>query len=140
MSLGYHEALGSPEEVPLFLIDIRRTALCRAYSADKNWSVFLGRPPRLLKKYCNLYAAIRLSPRNNQNNGPTIPTQEDALQWNADTEMSTQAETRWTSISATLKEEILELFHEKPRQDLDIRTRSVMINQSNTTPNIELRV
>ncbi|KAJ8110966.1 hypothetical protein OPT61_g6327 [Boeremia exigua] len=129
ISLGYHEDLGSPGEVPPFLIDIRRTALCRAYSADKNWSVFLGRPPRLLKRYCNLYATIGLCSGNDHNNGTAMSTQADALRWSAESEMSIWTETRWSCITASLKEEILDLFRDELKQNLatkvsDLRARA----------------
>ncbi|KAI9148754.1 Fungal transcriptional regulatory protein, N-terminal [Paramyrothecium foliicola] len=114
ISLGYHETLDSPEKVPLFLINLRKTALCRAYSADKNWAVFLGRPPRLPKRYCNLYAAIGLYPHNELSN-------DFVLEWGTDTEMSIWAETRWTSTCASLKEEILELFRDDKKQNFDNR-------------------
>ncbi|VUC35885.1 unnamed protein product [Clonostachys rosea] len=122
MSLGYHETFGSSKEVPTFLINIRRVAFCRAYSADKNWAIFLGRPPRLPQKYCNLPAAICApSLSNNEKNGLALLADQDVPQWEPDTGMSTWAETRWASICASLKEEILELFRDGRKSDCDAR-------------------
>lgn len=120
MSLGYHETFGSAEQVPPFLINVRRAALCRAYSADKNWAIFLGRPPRLPKRYYNIYAAISGcdSMRDELGNG----TPYEVWCWDgAIDEMSTWAETRWTSICALLKEDILELFRDQSRYDCEVK-------------------
>lgn len=120
VTLGYHENLGTPDRVPMFLIDIRRTALARAYSADKNWAIFLGRPPRLCKRYCHLHAALRqlAVPSGDDDNGPSPPgSQRCILRWREDSKMTIWAETRWTAACASLKEEILEMFNDDSRAD-----------------------
>lgn len=129
MSLGYHETLGSTEAVPSFLIDIRRTAFCRAYSADKNWAIFLGRPPRLAKKYCNLQAALRQCSSTDADDGPhSLSGHQDTLRWRPDSDMSIWSETRWTAACAAMKEEILEMFRDNSRERFDDRVRYVRLS------------
>ena len=127
--MGYHEKLGAAGDVPAFLVDIRRTALARAYSADKNWAIFLGRPPRLCKKFCHLHAALRQTafPDDREANGLgghlSPSTQRCLLHWRADSEMSIWAETRWTAACASLKEEILEMFNDDIRENFHDKVR-----------------
>lgn len=52
-ALGYHEQIGNKS--PPFLSNLRKAAFARAYSADKNIAVFLGRPPRLHRKYRSVF-------------------------------------------------------------------------------------
>ncbi|KAF9772549.1 hypothetical protein IL306_009741 [Fusarium sp. DS 682] len=122
-TLGYHEKLGPSNALPEFLINIRRTALARTYSADKNWSIFLGRPPRLGKEFCHLSSALRESvgPENGTQSPPDHA--HEILSWQSDSRMSVWAETRWTAVCASLKEEILGMFSEEIRENLDERVR-----------------
>lgn len=134
MTLGYHEKLGAAGDVPSFLVDIRRTALARAYSADKNWAVFLGRPPRLCKKFCHLQAALKQASlpddedddeENCVSNHVSPSSRGFLLHWRTDSEMSIWAETRWTAACASLKEEILEMFNDDIRESVLDKVRYV---------------
>jgi hypothetical protein len=88
-ALGYHEEIGHETVVPAFLRRLRLHALSRAYSADKNVSIFLGRPPRIQLKYCL-----------------TLPRQ---FTWTSGEDFSYEIETQWSAVCAILKEEILDL-------------------------------
>ncbi|KAH7232163.1 uncharacterized protein BKA55DRAFT_580757 [Fusarium redolens] len=120
-TLGYHEKLAAMNELPEFLINIRRTALARTYSADKNWAIFLGRPPRLGKKFCRLNAILRWSVNTEVEANSSFGHFRDILQWPADSKMSAWAETRWTATCASLKEEILDIFSEEIKENLSGR-------------------
>jgi hypothetical protein len=87
--LGYHEQLGIPSVTPSFLRELRFVAFSRTYSADKNCSIFLGRPPRMLKRYC--------------------PTADIPENWEPDKCFTYRADTRVHGICASLKEDILNL-------------------------------
>ncbi|KAM5349440.1 hypothetical protein ACJ41O_005945 [Fusarium nematophilum] len=121
VTLGYHEKLGAASASPLFLVDMRRTALARAYSADKNWAIFLGRPPRLGKKFCHLNAALRQSISVDEEAHSPLAHQGNTLYWSTDSKLSIWAETRWTAACASLKEEILEMFNEQKRDNFQER-------------------
>lgn len=90
-ALGYHENLGKEATSPVFLQNLRREALFRAYSADKNVSIFLGRPLRVARKYC-----------------PVVQRQSP---WTSDI-FEYQTETKWSAICAMLKEQVLDLREE----------------------------
>lgn len=121
VTLGYHENLTAVNYLPEFLINIRRTALARAYSADKNWSIFLGRPPRLGKRFCRLSAILRQSAGAEEEAHSPLGHRNDVLRWHAGSKMSVWAETRWTAACTSLKEEILEIFSEEIRENLEER-------------------
>lgn len=53
-ALGYHERVNVTALAPVTLEGLRSAAFCRAYSADKNVSIFLGRPPRMHRKHSSL--------------------------------------------------------------------------------------
>ncbi|CAG7933522.1 unnamed protein product [Penicillium olsonii] len=103
-ALGYHQQkAGSFEGVPDFTSTLRLTAFCRTYSADKNVSIFLGRPPRIIRKFCHFYLpssdlqppqeASRKPPAWSQARGPNFTT-----------------DSRWAALCAILKEDILDLY------------------------------
>ncbi|EKG15158.1 hypothetical protein MPH_07604, partial [Macrophomina phaseolina MS6] len=92
-ALGYHEQLDNKTPAPRFLQDLRQAAFARAYSADKNVALFLGRPPRILRKYS------RVLPRH--------------VSWDPEESYSLMADTRWSSLCAILKEDILDLSREE---------------------------
>lgn len=96
-ALGYHEQLGHPSTTPPFLRELRFVAYSRTYSADKNCSIFLGRPPRMLKRYC--------------------PTADLPEMWEPGERFSYRADTRVHGICASLKEDVLDL----QRDDHDTR-------------------
>jgi len=107
-ALGYHENIQNKPDVPAFLVELRRTAFGRVYSADKNVAIFLGRPPRMSKRFCYFQIPSSQTIAENQMLGP--PGQSGASPWSTDAKMDYISETRWSALCASLKEEILELF------------------------------
>lgn len=92
MALGFHEHLGDNSSTPPFLQVLRHMVFSRTYSADENCSIFLGRPPRMLKHYCT--------------------TAKRPEQWSSSEEYSYRVDTRIHSICASLKEDVLDLQRE----------------------------
>ncbi|KAI9166387.1 hypothetical protein HJFPF1_02488 [Paramyrothecium foliicola] len=92
-ALGYHQDIESSQALPPFLRTLRQGALAYSYSADKNVSIFLGRPPRILKRFCYLEHGYFSN------------------YWPEDTPVDFFADARWAALCATLKEDIVfELF------------------------------
>ena len=91
-------------------------AFARIYSADKNVAIFLGRPPRMSKKFCHFQ-----TPMSDESDGNT------ALQpmhgWSPDAELCLRAETKWSALCAFYKEDILELFSSKERSSFHDKIR-----------------
>ena len=96
-------------QIPSFLKDIRKTAFARAYSADKNLAIFLGRPPRIHSKFCHFQLPSDSLDTFQISTSHTSPTKHYQPGWDANTKFDYIAETRWSALCASLKEEILEL-------------------------------
>ncbi|KAF4839579.1 hypothetical protein CGCSCA4_v011088 [Colletotrichum siamense] len=107
-ALGYHQKPSGPVSAPLFLVELRKTAFARIYSADKNFSIFLGRSPRLSKRFCHLQVPQgRLILDSEEQDQPTSDKTED---WTQDAQACYRADTRWSAQCASLKEDILAML------------------------------
>lgn len=104
-ALGYHEKIMTDGPIPEFLIHLRESVVARVYSADKNVSIFFGRPPRMIHKYCTFGF---LEPSSAQNDGNQQATLQ-YLGWTSDQEFDYALDTWWSFICALLKEEVLDL-------------------------------
>lgn len=100
--MGYHEDIDAKPNIPFFLSQLRKTAFARIFSADKNVSIFLGRPPRMTKRFSNFQIPSSF---------PEL--QSDLYNWDPNQDAGFLAETRWSALCASLKEEILELARDK---------------------------
>ncbi|KAJ6447003.1 hypothetical protein O9K51_01778 [Purpureocillium lavendulum] len=108
-ALGYHENVASKPNTPSFLVELRKTAFARIYSADKNISLFLGRPLRMSKRFCHFQIPDKPSPPTNGSNA--------VHEWSDDSAMNYRSETRWSALCASIKEEIMELLFDRGRTD-----------------------
>ncbi|KAH9226326.1 hypothetical protein K456DRAFT_1754891 [Colletotrichum gloeosporioides 23] len=107
-ALGYHQKPPGPASAPLFLVELRKTAFARIYSADKNFSIFLGRSPRLSKRFCHLQVPQgRLILDSEESDQPASDKTED---WTQYAQACYRADTRWSAQCASLKEDILAMF------------------------------
>ena len=104
--MGYHERIDTQGQLPDFLKDLRSTALARTFSGDKNVSIFLGRPPRIHSKYCEIRGVIDgIAPQVEVEN---LPEQE------VTTRFSYLLESWWTASCALLKEQVLDVPKNAP--------------------------
>ena len=110
--MGLHEKVEAGPEIPLFLAELRKTAFARIYSADKNIAIFLGRPPRISKKFCSFQIPLDLGSEALDSEGKRWGDhlQLDDRGWNTTNQINYVADTRWAALSAVIKEDILELF------------------------------
>lgn len=102
-ALGYHQNIEDGGPIPDFIRDLRHAAFACSYSADKNVSIFLGRPPRISKKYCHFR--------------PLGLDSSQCSQWAPDATFDFAAESRWAAMCAILKEDALELYAEQTYED-----------------------
>ncbi|KAF2719402.1 hypothetical protein K431DRAFT_321704 [Polychaeton citri CBS 116435] len=121
-ALGYHEHIDSSESTPGFLTNLRRVAFARTYSTDKNVSIFLGRPPRIHRKYCRLQLPSTQVDDTVQQSSAFPVSQR--ITWSVDHRIDSMAETQWTAVCALLKEEVLDIFRES---DLHERARKAHV-------------
>jgi hypothetical protein len=121
--LGYHENLDCRQDTPRFLTELRKTAFARIYSADKNVSLFLGRPLRMSKRLCHFQ-----TPGSDSFN-PLIetigPKRRPPYNWDQAARITYSAETRWSALCAYIKEEIMELLFDRDRGNCIQQVRSV---------------
>ncbi|KZF23908.1 hypothetical protein L228DRAFT_260654, partial [Xylona heveae TC161] len=132
-ALGYHQQqTESFRATPHFLRDLRQRAFCRTYSADKNVSIFLGRPPRIIRKFCRFYLPGK-HPQDTQE-----ASRKPAV-WDFAEKPDFITDSRWAALCAILKEDILDLFTE---ENYDERVRQARLidddahAQWNAVPNI----
>ncbi|OJJ94663.1 hypothetical protein ASPACDRAFT_1908912 [Aspergillus aculeatus ATCC 16872] len=121
-ALGHHQQqTESFQTVPSFLRQLRQTAFCRTYSADKNVSIFLGRPPRILRKFCHFYL-----PGDPEQAGPPQAASRKPAVWDSSTEQIDYiTDSRWAGLCAILKEDILDLFNEENYEERVRRARII---------------
>ncbi|KAJ5115743.1 hypothetical protein N7456_000091 [Penicillium angulare] len=105
-ALGYHQQQTETfRAAPDFLRHLRQVAFCRTYSADKNVSIFLGRPPRILRKFCRFFLP-----------GTYVQSNQEASRkpaiWDLAEMPNFITDSRWAALCAILKEDILDIFTE----------------------------
>lgn len=105
-TLGYHQRLDDNGKSPTLLRNLRRAAFARAYSADKNVSIFLGRPPRIHRAYCQPELS-RYFEFEHDERAQVDVTGSQTSQWSQD--FTYYVETQWSAKCAVLKERILEI-------------------------------
>ncbi|KAL4899919.1 hypothetical protein BDW74DRAFT_188810 [Aspergillus multicolor] len=130
-ALGYHEKLlDGNRGPPCFVAEMRKAVFARAYSGDKNVAIFVGRPPRMNKHFCH-FQVPSCSPssdvwllsdyRLGQGSGSHV------CDWDPDTKASFMAESRWTALCATLKENLLYLHREYSGDTVTFRGKAAEI-------------
>ena len=127
-ALGYHQQQTEAfRSAPPFLRELRQIAFCRTYSADKNVSIFLGRPPRILRKFCQFYLP----------GTPTQPTQRASRRpavWDSTEKPNFATDSKWAAVCGILKEDILDLFTEENYEERARRGQYVVFASTVSWP------
>jgi hypothetical protein len=109
--LGYHQEIKSEPDVPCFLTELRRTAFAHIYSDDKNVAVFLGRPPRLSRRFCCFQIPQKRPTHDDEHYEPVVGSIPfDQVLFRPHETINSCTGIRWTALCACLKEEALELI------------------------------
>ncbi|KAJ5135766.1 uncharacterized protein N7515_005044 [Penicillium bovifimosum] len=117
-ALGYHENVEKTKPpIPGFLAELRKMAWAITYSADKNIAIFLGRPPRMSKRFCHFQ--VPMSPTDSGQDSNTLDARYVAIEWDSDTPICYRSGMRWATLCSALKEDILELLREKQRDNFN---------------------
>ncbi|KAJ5821717.1 uncharacterized protein N7525_011001, partial [Penicillium rubens] len=115
-ALGYHENVDKTKPpIPIFLAELRKTAWATTYSADKNIAIFLGRPPRMSKRFCHFQ--VPLSPTSSDQVSNTSHVEDEVVRWKTDTPICYRSGIRWATLCSALKEDVLELLRSKQRDN-----------------------
>ncbi|KAK1713012.1 uncharacterized protein BDZ83DRAFT_637911 [Colletotrichum acutatum] len=109
-ALGYHEKIERCNpNLPSFIIELRKACFCRIYTADKGLAVFLGRPPRIVKDYCQ-FQIPKVHNGWIEDEVDVRVAHLEPINYNADT--------RCVARFALLKEEVLQLLRRKNMTDV----------------------
>ncbi|CAG7923256.1 unnamed protein product [Penicillium olsonii] len=121
-ALGYHENVEkSKPPIPNFLAELRKTAWAITYSADKNVAIFLGRPPRMSKRFCHFQ--LPLNPPDSMISATNAWDRHTT--WNEDTPFCYRAGIRWAALCSALKEDVLELLRDRQRENFSQKASAV---------------
>ncbi|KAL7624896.1 hypothetical protein AAE478_004110 [Parahypoxylon ruwenzoriense] len=61
IAMGLHQGVEPADQLPFFLSEIRKRLFAQTYSGEVGIATFLGRPPRISYRYCNLQPPLDLS-------------------------------------------------------------------------------
>ncbi|KAL7758401.1 hypothetical protein ACKLNR_012928 [Fusarium oxysporum f. sp. zingiberi] len=130
-ALGYHELSDdNTVDAPAFMMQMRKAAFARIYSADKMLAVFLGRPPRIAREYC-AFAIPTNDPDVWKEDMSAPQSSRDQTQLDAGMQSSQPssafrseslnylAHTRWSAKFSSLKEDILKLSRRRHSSEAD---------------------
>lgn len=140
-ALGLHEKVDE-NVLPGFIAELRKACFARIYTLDKEVSIFLGRPPRIIKEYCHFqtprghitnsvcpkHFCLSRNSRHGQDTGDS--TQQSQLC--TDTCPSYTAEIRCRAIFAVFKEKIFRGFYRHSAQPDTHPTMLVAVNINRT--------
>lgn len=108
---GLHENPQSGTSIPFFLSELRRRIFARMYAIDISLATFLGRPPRMSKRFCcidlpkDINALAYSQTVENQLLSPI-----DACGWNTAGHVRNTAVMRWSTITAMIREDTLQVL------------------------------
>jgi chromatin structure-remodeling complex subunit RSC3/30 len=109
---GLHQEGNYTPNLPFWLIQMRRHALGTAYSVDKLLCTFVGRPPRISKRYCTIVPPLDLEFYELEYEGDDLDkaiSNIDDDGWNRSQRSRKSLYQRCFVLSALIREEVLEL-------------------------------
>lgn len=98
--------------MPFWLVEIRRRCLGLCYSIDKLLSTFVGRPPRISRRYCSIQIPLDLDSDEYGLDGEELAKALAKLGpegWNKDGKMRSSLWIRFFVLISLVREDILEL-------------------------------
>ncbi|KAL1896100.1 hypothetical protein Sste5346_004840 [Sporothrix stenoceras] len=128
---GIHQRLDRDKDssgLPFFLVELRKHVFALLYSSDINFSVFLGRPPRISKRHCVIHMPLDVDPETYTMGGDDINVQLSQLNdrgWNTVGQIRTHAVIRWSMITSQIREEALEAIIGPEIPDRDQRSQAL---------------
>ncbi|GIK05322.1 hypothetical protein Aspvir_009429 [Aspergillus viridinutans] len=127
-ALGLHQA-GDDRNIPFFLSELRKRIMIGAYGMDKDLALFLGRPPRICRQYCNIQTPLDLTweeliapPSVRQ----TALLKPDAQGWNTEGKLGSGARGRTIHLACLIREDILELSIGQGRDNVEEHAERVL--------------
>ncbi|RHZ44314.1 putative chromatin structure remodeling complex protein RSC3 [Aspergillus thermomutatus] len=110
-AFGLHQ-VGDDRNTPFFLCELRKRIMVGAYGLDKDIALFLGRPPRICRQYCNIQSPLDLT-WEELTAAPSVRQAAlmrlDAQGWNTEGKLDSGARGRTIYLACLIREDILEL-------------------------------
>ncbi|PWY88198.1 chromatin structure remodeling complex protein RSC3 [Aspergillus heteromorphus CBS 117.55] len=126
-ALGLHQP-DTDSKTPFFLSEIRKRTMVGAYALDKDIATFLGRPPRICWRYCNIQYPLDMSYEEIVAE-PAIRDRAiqrlDAAGWNRDGHSNKGARARGVLIATIHQENVLEVSLSNQLDGLEERIETV---------------
>jgi hypothetical protein len=109
---GLHGEIEVSADVPFWMSEVRKLLFAATYIFDKSISNFLGRPPRLPRKYCTMQLPLDLETKNlrlPEDELEGVVNRLDQHGWNTNASLGGMVWIRCTFIMSMICEDILEL-------------------------------
>ena len=111
-ALGFHKGFQDGDSGPAYLVELRRRVVAMAHEQDKGLATFVGRPPRLSRRYCVVDLPLDLS--DDIMMGPiehleAAKAKLDENGWSGDTMLHPASRHRAMYLLSMIREEVLEL-------------------------------
>ncbi|KAJ5383265.1 hypothetical protein N7517_001176 [Penicillium concentricum] len=116
------------ENLPFFLVEVRKRVMVCAYAIDKELATSLGRPPRICSRYCSIPLPLDISYENMvlpRSEGEKLLQNLDANGWNNEGSLTVGVRLRVVLLTSLLRESILELSLSPSTQHIPTRVEFV---------------
>ncbi|GAQ11866.1 hypothetical protein ALT_9187 [Aspergillus lentulus] len=121
--------------MPFFLVELRKRLMAAAYIMDKHLATFLGRPPQIIWRYCDVQLPLDLRYDEILAGPPTRDAainRLDANGWNSQGVIQPAQWMRVALLVSSIKEQILELSLIRCVDDLARKAKQVFENSRRT--------
>jgi chromatin structure-remodeling complex subunit RSC3/30 len=111
-TLGLHQEIKVSPEVPFWLAEIRKRCLATTYAVDKLMATFVGRPPRISRRYCSIQAPLDIEIADLALSDEELNVKLNQLDpdgWYHDGTMRRSAYMRTFLVISRIREDILEI-------------------------------
>lgn len=108
---GLHETVKEKQYLPFFLTQLRQQIFARIYGSDISFAVFLGRPPRVSKRFCYTSMPLDIEEDTYSLVGEDLDQELAHLDrngWNTLGQIRKSAVIRWSMITSMIREDALE--------------------------------
>ena len=111
-ALGLHQEIKASPDVPFWLAEIRKRCFATVYAVDKLMATFVGRPPRISRRYCSIQIPLDIEIADLALSDEDLNlklSQLDHEGWNHDGTLRRSAYMRTFLVTSRIREDILEI-------------------------------
>jgi hypothetical protein len=129
LAAGLHEDFQDGQDSPFFLEEIRRRVFARLYGIDISLATFLGRPPRMSRRFCCINLPLDIDEGTYHLIGDSLCIELESLDedgWNKLGRIRMSAVMRWSTLTAMIREDTLELLLGRKVMDITQRVTYVL--------------